>query len=191
MGTKHTKHGKLRTEQRVGVPGGIAAITIRNAWQYGIQITALDETSELYKWARWHQSSKTPNLRLHGQHLYLFSSDIKVVTVLNIPKEVLGEFSEIWNNKKKTMRPVKAEKQSYVKIKLGKPSAISAITRTRVDWLRVDKITRDSLKKEGLFTLGDFLGRKNTFGTDIVYALSLHGIVPDEKGILRLSGRIM
>ena len=195
MGKKHTRHGKLRTEQRVGVPGGVAAITIRNAWQYGIQIAVLDKTSELYKWACGYQRPKTPNLRLHGQHLYLFSSDIKVITVLNIPEEVLGEFSEIWNNRKKTMRPRKANKETKTQSKIGrvtnKPGTVPYVTNTSIGKLRIYKSTYNSLRDAGYVTLGDFLGRENNFSDEIIFALSQHGIVPDKKGILRLKGRII
>ena len=191
MSTKHTKHGKLRTKQRVGVPGGVAAITIRNAWQYGIQVTALDNNSELYKWVISHKSPKTPNLRLHGQHLYLFSEDIKAVTVLNLPDEVLEEFTKIWSSKKKTMRPPKTKTAPAVKRSYGKPNAISLITGTRVEKLRINKASYNLLKSAGFSTLGDFLGRKNDFDSDVIKALALYGIVPDEKGIFRLSGKIV
>ena len=194
MSKKHTKHGKLRTKQRVGVPGGIAAITIRNAWQYGIQVDVLDNTSDLYKWVISHNSPKTPNLRLHGQHLYLFSMDIKVVTVLNIPEEVLGEFSEIWNSKKKTMRPKKPDKKANAQTNrrvTSKPGTVSYVTNTPVEKLRIYKKTYNMLKEAGFVTLGDFLGRENSFDKEIIDALALHGIVPDKKGILRLSGKIV
>ena len=196
MKTKHTKHGKLRAGQRVGVPRGIAAITIRNAWNYGIQLTELDNTCELYKWALSHQSTKTPNLRFHGQHLYLFSESIKAVTVLNIPEDMLEEFTGIWDKKKEIMKrrnaqSRKAKNQSVIKKPISKQNTVSLIIGTPIENLRIIKKSHDSLKRAGFRTLGDFLGRKNTLGdSNVVHALEQYGIVPDEKGIFRLSSKI-
>jgi len=100
MPQKSTKHGLLRTKQRVGVQKGVAEVTIRNAFSKGIKHSELDEDSPLKRWVDGHVINKPAHVRLYGEHLYLYGGNNRLITVMTIPPDLLDEFKELWKERK-------------------------------------------------------------------------------------------
>ena len=100
MPKKSTKHGLLRTKQRVGVQKGVAEVTINNAFKKGIQHSDLDEGSLLKRWVDGHVINNPAHVRLYGEQLYLFNGDNRLITVMTIPSDLLDEFKDLWNERK-------------------------------------------------------------------------------------------
>ena len=107
MPKKSTKHGLLRTKQRVGVQRGVAEVTIRNAFKKGIKHNELNDDSSLKRWVDGHVINKPAHVRLYGEHIYFFNGNCRLITVMNIPAELMEEFKELWKvlkSKTKSLR---------------------------------------------------------------------------------------
>jgi len=109
MPQKSTKHGLLRTKQRVGVQKGVAEATIRNAFKKGIKHSELGEDSPLKRWVDGRVINKPAHVRLYGEHLYLYNSDYSLITVMTIPPDHIDGFKELWKERKG--RRTKARKE--------------------------------------------------------------------------------
>ena len=112
MPKKSTKHGLLRTKQRVGVQKGVAEATIRNAFKKGIKHSELGEDSPLKRWVDGRVINKPAHVRLYGEHIYLFSGDNSLITVMTIPPSLFDEFKELWQtrNVKKRLKKKKGRR---------------------------------------------------------------------------------
>jgi hypothetical protein len=89
LGIKASKHAKLRLHQRAGVPKGGADIITRNAWQKGVQHSEL--RGDLKKWVDGNVMKSKGIVRIHARKLFIFTGKGRLITVLNIPDELIPE----------------------------------------------------------------------------------------------------
>jgi len=102
-----SKHGKLRTFQRAGVQKGLVDVTVRNAFEKGITHSELEEGTPLKKWVASIVRAKPATVRLFGEHMYLFSRKRTLITVLNIPDDLIEDFSILWREHKSKFKKKK------------------------------------------------------------------------------------
>ena len=82
-----TKHGGKRSRERVGIPKKAVDRNAKNALEKGVRYEDTCGAMRRYlDWLYLKGSGEANNMRVYGDHVYLFHDEI-LITVLNVTPE--------------------------------------------------------------------------------------------------------
>lgn len=83
-----THHGEERMGERLGLSASASERLARRAWERGLKHGDTSGRLHRYLDGLFLAHRQATNLRVYGEHAYLFGSDEQLITVLLLPREL-------------------------------------------------------------------------------------------------------
>ena len=141
-----TKHGKRRLKTRTNKNNSNAEQFADRALEYGVNWLDTDEGSELHEYLKkLHSKSKFEkkldfdNIRIYGHNVFIFNKKI-LITVLNLPKNLIKDAEELQSIKKKEREAKHKNKDDEPRVISGKQLYEDYINSKNAEYEKVDVI---------------------------------------------------
>lgn len=90
-----TYHAMQRIKERVGLPKRTVQRTAKKAFEDGLSYIHTKGNLRNYFEYLYKKTLKTPNIRIYGEFVYLFSKDNVLITVFGLPPQYKKEVKKM------------------------------------------------------------------------------------------------
>lgn len=112
-----TKHGSKRALKRGGIPRSKQSVVVQRAFKYGLDTTDAPPNVRKYllqKIKDRKSGDSWYDYKVYGKNIFVIASGSVLVTVLDLPKELIHEAELALSVKRKRIEAEEAHKQQYI-----------------------------------------------------------------------------